>query len=81
MSGLTIVVAAFAVALVAMSGAFMGGAVIVAVPLAVVMIGVAAFADFNRRRKAAQTIHDHRVGSAEREVEFTDRDQRTLVSE
>jgi anti-sigma factor RsiW len=64
-----------------MSGAFMGGAVIVAVPLAIVMIGVAGFVDFNRRRKAAQTIHAHRAGSAEHEVEFTDRDQRTLVSE
>jgi hypothetical protein len=81
MSGLTIVVAAFAVALVVMSGAFMGGAVIVAVPLAILMIGIAAFMDFNRRRKAAQTIHDHRAGSAEHDVEFTDRDQRTLVSE
>ena len=81
MSGLTIAVAAFAVALVVMSGAFMGGAVIVAVPLAFLMVGVAAFADLRRRSKAAQTIHDHRGGSAEHDVEFTDRDQRTLVSE
>ncbi len=81
MSGLTIAVAAFAVALVVMSGAFMGGAVIVAVPLAFLMVGVAAFVDFSRRRKAARTIHDHRGGSAEHDVEFTDRDQRTLVSE
>jgi hypothetical protein len=81
MSGLTIAIAAFAVALVVMSGAFMGGAVIVAVPLAILMIAVAGFLDFNRRRKAARTIHDHRAGSAEHDVEFTDRDQRTLVSE
>lgn len=81
MPGLTLAVAAFAVAIVAMAGAFMGGAVIVAVPLAVAMIGIAAFLDFNRRRKAAQTIHDHRAGAGEDGPEFTDRDQRTLVSE
>jgi hypothetical protein len=78
MSGLTIAVGAFAVALIVMSGAFMGGAVIVAVPLAILMIGVAAFVDFNRRRKAARTIHDHR---GDRDVDFTERDQQTLVSE
>jgi hypothetical protein len=81
MSGLTIAVAAFAISLVVMSGAFMGGAVIVAVPLALLMIAGAAYVDFNRRRKAARTIHDHRAGSGEHDVEFTDRDQRTLVSE
>jgi hypothetical protein len=80
MSGLTIAVAAFAIALVVMSGAFMGGAVIVAVPLAIVMIGVAAFVDFNRRRKGAQAIQRHR-GDADRGVDFTERDQQTLVSE
>ena len=81
MSGLTIAVTAFAVALVVMAGAFMGGAVIVAVPLAFAVIGIAAFLDFSRRRKAARTIHEHRAGSAGHDVKFTDRDQRTLVSE
>jgi hypothetical protein len=80
MSGLTIAVTAFAVALVVMAGTFMGGAVIVAIPLALVIIGVAAFTDFNRRRTAARTIHEHRAGS-ERDADFTERDQRTLVSE
>ncbi len=80
MSGLTLAVTAFALALVVMSLTFMGGAVVVALPLAVVLIGAVAFADFNRRRKAAKTIHEHRSDS-EHEVEFTDRDRRTLVSE
>jgi uncharacterized membrane protein len=80
MSGLTIAVVAFAVALVAMSGAFMGGAVIVAVPVAIVAVAIAAFMDFNRRRKTAQSIQQHR-GDSDRGVEFTERDQRTLVSE
>jgi uncharacterized membrane protein len=81
MSGLTIAVAAFAIAVVVMSGAFMGGAVIVAVPLAIVMIAVAALMDFNRRRKSARSLHEHRNQAGERDVEFTERDQRTLVSE
>jgi hypothetical protein len=80
MWGLTTVVAAFALALVVMSFTFMGGAVIVAVPVALVAIAIAAFVDFNRRRKTAQSIQAHRPGS-DRDVEFTDRDQRTLVSE
>ena len=77
MWGLTIVVAAFALALVVMSFTFMGGAVIVAVPLAIIAIGIAALVDFNRRRKTAQSIHTHRHD----DVDFTERDRRTLVSE
>jgi hypothetical protein len=80
MWGMTTVVSAFAVALVVMSFTFMGGAVVVAVPLAIVAIAVAAFVDFNRRRKTAQSIHSERADS-DHEVEFTDRDRRTLVSE
>jgi uncharacterized membrane protein len=78
MPGLTIPVAAFAVALVVMAGAFMGGAVIVAVPLAIVLIGVAVFVDLQRKRKSAQSIHSHQRKDG---VEFTERDERTLVSE
>jgi hypothetical protein len=78
MSGLTIAVAAFAVALVVMSGAFMGGAVIVAVPLAIVLVALTAFIDLQRKRKSAESIHSHQ---REEDVDFTERDQRTLVSE
>jgi uncharacterized membrane protein len=78
MPGLTIPVAAFAVALVVMAGAFMGGAVIVAVPLAIVLIGIAAFMDLQRKRRSAQSIHSHQRKD---EVDFSERDQRTLVSE
>jgi hypothetical protein len=77
----TIVVSAVALALVAMSLTFMGGAVVVALPLAFVAIGVAAFVDFNRRRKQAASIHDHREQAKTEKVEFTERDQQTLVSE
>ena len=78
MWGLTIVVAAFALAFVLMSFAFMGGAVVVAVPVALIAIAVAAFVDFNRRRKTAQSIHTERTDD---DVDFTERDRRTLVSE
>ena len=78
MPGLTIPVAAFAVALVVMAGAFMGGAVIVAVPLALVLIGIAAFIDLQRKHRSAQSIHSHQPKD---EVDFSERDQRTLVSE
>ena len=81
MSGFTIVVAAFAVALVAMSLAFMGGAVVVALPVAFLAIGIAAFVDFNRRRKQAASIHDHREQARTDKVDFTERDRQTLVSE
>jgi small basic protein len=77
----TVVVTAFALALVAMSLAFMGGAVVVALPVAFVAIGIAAFTDFNRRRKQAASIHDHREQARTDTVHFTDRDQQTLVSE
>jgi len=75
---MTTVVAAFALALVVMSFAFMGGAVVVAVPLAIVAIGVAAYLDFKRRRNTAQSIHSEQPDG---DVEFTERDRRTLVSE
>jgi uncharacterized membrane protein len=78
MSGLTIAVTAFAVALVVMAGAFMGGAVIVAVPLAIVLVGLTAFIDLQRKRKSAESIHSHQ---RDEDVEFSERDQRTLVSE
>jgi hypothetical protein len=75
---MTTVVGAFALALVVMSLTFMGGAVVVAVPLAIVAVGIAALLDFNRRRKTAQSIHTQRQDD---DVEFTERDRRTLVSE
>ena len=78
MWGLTTVVGAFALALVVMSLTFMGGAVVVAVPLAIVAVSIAAFVDFKRRRKTAQSIHTHLQDD---DVEFTERDRRTLVSE
>jgi hypothetical protein len=81
MSGFTIMVAAFAIALVAMSLTFMGGAVVVALPVAILGIAIAAFVDFNRRRNQAASIHDHREQARTDKVEFTERDRQTLTSE
>jgi hypothetical protein len=78
MSGLTIVVTAFAVALVVMSLAFMGGAVIVAVPLAIFLVALVAVIDLHRKRKSAESIHSHQ---RDENVDFSERDQHTLVSE
>jgi hypothetical protein len=75
---MTTIVGAFALALVVMSFAFMGGAVVVAVPLALLAVGVAAFVDLKRRHKSAQSIHVERTDD---DVDFTERDRRTLVSE
>ena len=61
-----------------MAGAFMGGAVIVAVPLAIVLIALAAFIDFQRKRKSAESIHSQQPKDG---VEFSERDGQTLVSE
>jgi hypothetical protein len=75
------IVGAFGLALIAMSFAFAGGAVIVAIPLVIVALAVAGFVDMRRRQKQARSIHDHREQAKTESVEFTERDQRTLVSE
>jgi UDP-N-acetylmuramyl pentapeptide phosphotransferase/UDP-N-acetylglucosamine-1-phosphate transferase len=81
MSPLTIVVSAFMIALVVMSGAFMGGAVIVAVPLAIAVIATLGFLDLRRRSKQAHSIQAHRQQAEGEGIEFNERDKETLVSE
>jgi hypothetical protein len=44
-------------------------------------VGIAAFVDFNRRRKQAASIHEHREQGRTEKVDFTERDEQTLVSE
>jgi hypothetical protein len=80
MSPAAIVIAAFFLALVAMSFAFGGGAVVVALPVAVVGIVVVGFVDFNRRRKQARSMDELRSGAKADEIEFTERDKETLAS-
>jgi Sec-independent protein secretion pathway component TatC len=78
MSGFTFVVIAFALALVVMSGAFMGGAVIVAVPLAILFVLGAGLLDLRRRRNQAQGMEQFRQQADSEKIDFTARDRQTL---
>jgi hypothetical protein len=55
--------------------------VIIAIPLAIVGIGVIALIDITRRRRQAQQVHDFREEAKTKDVDFTERDKETLVSE
>jgi len=79
MTPLTVVVAAFILALVATSFAF--GVGILAIPIAIIGIGIAAAMDFTKRRKQATMIHDQRERARTDKVSFTERDEQTLVSD
>ncbi len=76
MSQLTLIVVALMLAVVAMSFAFAGGAVIVAVPLAIVLIAAVAATDYVRSRRSPGPP----AGADEPEdIEFTARDKETLA--
>jgi hypothetical protein len=79
MSALTVVVAAFLLALVA--SAFLFGVGILAVPIAVIAVGIAGAMWFAKRRKQATLLHDQRERARTDKVNFTERDQQTLVSD
>jgi hypothetical protein len=79
MSAFTVVVAAFMLALVATTLAF--GVGILAIPVALIGVGVIAATDFHKRRRQATMIHDHRERARTNKVNFTERDKQTLVSE
>jgi Sec-independent protein secretion pathway component TatC len=78
MWGFTFVAVAFALALVVMSGAFMGGAVIVAVPLAILFVLGAGLLDLRRRRNQAQGMEQFRQQADSEKIDFTARDRQTL---
>jgi hypothetical protein len=80
MTPVSIIVIAFLLGLVAMSFAFGGGAVIVALPLAVLGIAAIGFFDFGRRRKQAQSLEEFREEAQAEKVDFTERDKETLSS-
>ena len=74
-------IGAFLLGLLAMSFAFGGGAVIVALPVVVIGIVLVAVADFRRRRKQVDNVRGLRDEAKAEKVEFSDRDQETLLSE
>jgi Flp pilus assembly protein TadB len=59
----------------------LAGAVIVAIPVAIIGIGMMAALDLNRRREQAKQVHDFREDAKTDKVDFSERDQQTLVSE
>ncbi|HEY1276769.1 MAG TPA: hypothetical protein VGF25_17800 [Thermoleophilaceae bacterium] len=61
--------------------AFVFGVGILAVPIAILGVALIGFVEWRRRRTQADSIHRHRRQAEEDKIEFTDRDQETLVSE
>ena len=81
MSPVSLMVVAFLIALVAAAFAFAGGAVIVAVPLALIGVAIVFAMDLRRRREQAGGVEDFRGQASAEKVEFTERDKETLTSE
>ena len=81
MSPATLAIGAFVIGLLAMSFAFGGGAVIVALPVAAVGIAVLGVLDLRRRRNQAKSMQEFRDEAKAEDVEFTERDKETLASE
>jgi uncharacterized protein (DUF58 family) len=81
MSALMTVVSAFVLALLVATLMWGGAGLVIALPLALVVLGVAFALNFNKRRKSAATIHEQRERARTQKVDFTERDEQTLVSE
>jgi hypothetical protein len=81
MSVLTTVVGAFVVALVVATLMWGGAGLVIALPVAFVVLGVAFVLNLKKRRKSAATIHQQRERARTQKVDFTERDEQTLVSE
>ena len=81
MSPFTLAAGAFLIGLVAMSLAFGGGAVIVALPVALLGIAAVGLFDIRRRRKQSADVHEFREQAQAEKVDFTERDKQTLTSE
>jgi hypothetical protein len=80
MSPVIVIVVAFVLALVVMSFAFMGGAVIVAVPLAIAIVIVVGLLDFKRRRNQADGIQRFRRRAEPRKTELASARERETIS-
>ena len=81
MSVLTTVVGAFVLALMVATLMWGGAGLVIALPVALVVLGVAFALNLNKRRKSAATIHEQRERARTQKVGFTERDEQTLVSE
>ena len=79
MWGITLIVAAFVLALIAFS--FVWGAPVLAVPIAIAGVVVIGGSDLRRRRQQTRQMHQLRERAKAESVDFTPRDQETLISE
>jgi hypothetical protein len=77
--GLAIVVAAFVAALIAFGVVI--GTPILGVPIALVGVAVIGAVVFSRRRKEMGSLRKFREDAGAENVEFTERDKETLVSD
>jgi Flp pilus assembly protein TadB len=76
----SLIIIAFFIALVVMSFSFAGGAVVVALPVAVVGIATVALLDFRRRQQQAQSLEHLRAEAQAEKPDFTERDKETLAN-
>jgi Na+-translocating ferredoxin:NAD+ oxidoreductase RnfD subunit len=81
MTPLTTVVAAFVLALVVATLMWGGAGLVIALPVAFVVLAIAFVLDLNKRRRSAASIHDQRERARTDKVEFTERDKQTLAPE
>jgi len=81
MSALTTVVAAFVLAILVATLMWGGAGLVIVLPVALVILGIAFAMDVNKRRRSAASLHDHREQARTQKVDFTERDEQTLVSE
>ena len=77
----TTAVGAFALAFLVMSLMWAGPGVVIAVPIVVVAVAAAGLIDLRKRRNRATSVRAHRERARSDKVEFTERDEQTLVSE
>ena len=79
MWGIVLIVSAFVLGLIAF--AFAIGAPIFAVPIAIIGIVAIGASDIRRRRTQARQMGQFREEAKAENVEFTERDKETLVSD
>ncbi|MFL5868789.1 MAG: hypothetical protein ACJ766_16930 [Thermoleophilaceae bacterium] len=79
MWGVVLIVSAFVLGLIAFS--FAWGLPVLAVPIALIGIAVIGAFDMRRRRQQVKQLHEFREEAKAESVEFTRRDEETLVSD
>jgi uncharacterized protein (DUF58 family) len=80
MSAITTVVGAFVLALLVATLFWGGAGLLIALPVAFVVLVIAFGLDIRRRRASMSLMRDHRERAKEHKVEFTERDRETLYS-